>query len=149
MPMWTTKNKRPKKEHLTEEETKEKALNLLEYRAHSRKELFDKLRRFSDTDTVNGVLDMLEEAGLIDDETFAFQFAHDAMELKMFGPVRVKRELALRGIDGDTAENAIWAAEKETGSAEERLAELLERKYKNMLSDEKNISRIIAKLWVI
>ena len=147
MPMWTTKNKHPKKEHLTEEETKEKALNLLEYRAHSRKELFDKLRRFSDTDTVNGVLDMLEEAGLIDDETFAFQFAHDAMELKMFGPVRVKRELALRGIDGDTAENAIWAAEKETGSAEERLAELLERKYKNMLSDEKNRAKVINSLF--
>ena len=51
MPMWTTKNKHPKKEHLTEEETKEKALNLLEYRAHSRKELFDKLRRFSDIGT--------------------------------------------------------------------------------------------------
>ena len=69
------------------------------------------------------------------------------MELKMFGPVRVKRELALRGIDGDTAENAIWAAEKETGSAEERLGELLERKYKNMLSDEKNRAKVINSLF--
>ena len=37
-------NKRPKAK-MTFEEAKEKALNLLEFRAHSRMELFQKLRR--------------------------------------------------------------------------------------------------------
>ena len=132
---------------LTTEEAKEKALNLLEFRAHSRKELFDKLRRFTSAETANEVLDMLEEGGLIDDETYAFQYAHDAMELKYFGPERIKRELALRGIDDETAEAAIWAAEKETCTAEERLDRLIEIKYKNMLSDEKNRAKTINALF--
>ena len=104
--MWTTNKKRPA-HLLTTEEAKEKALNLLEFRAHSRKELFDKLKRFTSAATADEVLDMLEEGGLIDDETYAFQYAHDAMELKMLGPVRIKRELAMRGIDNETAEAAI------------------------------------------
>ena len=144
--MWTTNKKRPA-HLLTTEEAKEKALNLLEFRAHSRKELFDKLKRFTSAATAEEVLDMLEEGGLIDDETYAFQYAHDAMELKMLGPVRIKRELAMRGIDDETAEAAIWAAEAETGSAEERLDRLIEIKYKNLLSDEKNRAKTVNALF--
>lgn len=133
--------------NLTIEEAKEKALNLLEFRAHSRRELFDKLRRFTSDETADEVLRMLEEGGLIDDETYAFQYAHDAMELRFFGPERIKRELALRGIDGETAEAAIWAAEKETCPSEERLERLIEIKYKNMLSDEKNCAKTVNALF--
>ncbi len=143
--MWTTKNKPNTK--LTTEQTKEKALNLLEYRAHSRKELFDKLKRFTDAGTANEVLDMLEEGGLLDDEAYAFQYAHDLMEMKLLGPVRLKIELARKGIDEDIAERAIWAAEEEIGSAEERLERLIEIKYKNMLSDEKNRTKTINSLF--
>ena len=88
--MWTTKNK--PKTKLNTEQTKEKALNLLEYRAHSRKELFDKLKRFADVSVVNEVLDMLEEGGLLDDEAYAFQYAHDLMEMKLLGPSRLRME---------------------------------------------------------
>lgn len=133
--------------NLTIEEAKEKALNLLEFRAHSRRELFDKLRRFTSDETADEVLNMLEEGGLIDDETYAFQYAHDAMELRFFGPERIKRELALRGIDGETAEAAIWAAEKETCPSEERLERLIEIKYKNMLSDGKNCAKTVNALF--
>ena len=69
------------------------------------------------------------------------------MELKMLGPVRIKRELAMRGIDDETAEAAIWAAEAETGSAEERLDRLIEIKYKNLLSDEKNRAKTVNALF--
>ena len=143
--MWTTRNK--PKEKLTTEQTKEKALNLLEYRAHSRKELFDKLKRFTDIGTANEVLDMLEEGGLLDDEAYAFQYAHDLMEMKLAGPARLKRELAMRGIDEETAEEAIFAAEQEIGSAEERLERLIEIRYKNMLFDEKNRTKTINALF--
>ncbi|MBQ5323096.1 MAG: RecX family transcriptional regulator [Oscillospiraceae bacterium] len=90
--MWTTRNN--PKEKLTTEQTKEKALNLLEYRAHSRRELFDKLKRFARFDTVNEVLDMLEESGLIDDRTYAFQYAQYLMLMKLLGPQRLKMELS-------------------------------------------------------
>ena len=133
--MWTTRNN--PKTKLTTEQTKEKALNLLEYRAHSRRELFDKLKRFANIDTVNEVLDMLEDSGLIDDRAYAFQYAHDLMEMKLLGPQRLKMELSRKGIDDDTAEEAIFAAEEEIGTAEERLERIIELRYKNLLTDEK------------
>ena len=142
--MWTTNNHNTK---LTTEQTKEKALNLLEYRAHSRRELFDKLKRFSDIDTVNEVLDMLEDGGLIDDEAYAFQYAHDLMEMKLLGPARLKMELAKRGIKDEIAEEAIYAAEAEIGDAEERLLRIIELRYKNLLSDEKNCKKVINSLF--
>lgn len=143
--MWTTRNN--PKEKLTAEQTKEKALNLLEYRAHSRRELFDKLKRFARLDTVNEVLDMLEESGLIDDRAYAFQYAHDLMEMKLLGPQRLKMELSRKGIDDETAEEAILAAEEEIGSAEERLDRIIELRYKNLLTDEKNCKKIMNSLF--
>lgn len=143
--MWTTKNN--PKTKLTTEQTKEKALNLLEYRAHSRRELFDKLKRFADVNTVNEVLDMLEEGGLIDDRAYAFQYAHDLTEMKLLGPQRLKMELSRKGIDDDTAEEAIFAAEQEMGSAEERLDRIIGLKYKNLLFDEKNCKKVINSLF--
>ena len=143
--MWTTRNN--PKEKLTTEQTKEKALNLLEYRAHSRRELFDKLKRFARLDTVNEVLDMLEESGLIDDRAYAFQYAHDLMEMKLLGPQKLKMELSRKGIDDETAEEAILAAEEEIGSAEERLDRIIELRYKNLLTDEKNCKKIMNSLF--
>lgn len=138
--------KRPK-EKLSFEEAKEKALNLLEFRAHSRKELFDKLRRFADVSVADEVADILEEAGLINDEEYAFQCAHDLMELRFFGPVRVKQELARRGISPELIEAAIYRVEDETCPPEDRLRYLIERKYKNSLGDEKNIAKTINSLF--
>ena len=123
------------------EEAKEKALNLLEFRAHSRKELFDKLRRFTDVHTADEAIDLLEEAGLINDEEYAYQCAHDLMELRFFGPNRVKQELSRRGISPEAVEEAIFRTEEETCAPEERLRYLIERKYKNSLGDEKNIEK--------
>lgn len=145
--MWKTKNNKMPKTAFTTEETKEKALNLLEYRAHSRKELFDKLRRFTDEETAENVTAMMDEAGLIDDEAYAFQYVRDLIEMKFWGPARLRRELASKGIDDGITEDAIWAAEKELGSPEERLAKLIGIKYKNCLSDEKNRAKTINALF--
>ena len=139
-------NRRPK-EKFDFEEAKEKALNLLEFRAHSRKEIFDKLRRFTDAQTAGEVADALEEAGLINDEEYAYQCAHDLMELRFFGPNRVRQELSRRGISPETAEDAIFRTEEETCAPEERLRCLIERKYKNSLKDEKNIAKTINSLF--
>lgn len=143
--MWTTKNK--PKTKLNTEQTKEKALNLLEYRAHSRLELFDKLKVFAERETVNEVLDMLEDGGLIDDEAYAYQYAHDLMEMKLLGPSRLRMELKRKGIDEETAERAIFAAEEEIGTAEERLERIIEIRYKNQLTDEKNSKKVINSLF--
>lgn len=138
--------KRPK-EKLNLEEAKEKALNLLEFRAHSRKEIFDKLCRFTDVHTANEALDLLEETGLINDGEYAYQCAHDFMELRFFGPNRVKQELSRRGISPEEIEDAICRTEEETCAPEERLHCLIERKYINSLDNEKNIAKTINSLF--
>ena len=132
---------------LTKEETREKALNLLEYRAHSRDELLQKLRRFTDAETASAVLDELVEVGLINDEAFAVQYAHDLMEEKLLGPIRLRQELGRKGIDDETAEDAIWQAETELGDAESRLDRLIGMKYKENLADEKNRRRVVNALF--
>lgn len=142
--MWTKNNQKQK---LTAEQIKEKALNLLEYRAHSRRELFDKLKHFSAADVINGVLDELEEGALIDDEAYAFQYAHDLTEMKLFGNSRLKMELSRKGISEEIAEQAIWKAEEEFGPQEDRIARLLEIRYKDLLCDEKNIKKIMNSLF--
>ncbi len=132
---------------LTKEEAREKALNLLEYRAHSRYELLQKLRRFTDAETASAVLDELAEVGLIDDAAFAEQYAHDLIEGKLLGPMRLRWELARKGIDDGTAQDAVWRAEAELGGAEARLDRLLAVKYGNRLADEDNRRRAVAALF--
>lgn len=134
------------KEKLDFEKTKEKALNLLEYRAHSRKELFDKLKRVSDYNTVNEVLDILEDGGLIDDSVFAYEFAHDEIELKYYGPIRITMDLMVKGIDRNTAEEAIEKAQEELPDESERVSYLLSTKYSNILKEKNGIKRTISGL---
>lgn len=143
--MWKT-SKRPEKP-LTTEEAQEKALNLLEYRAHSRKEIFDKLRRFTTAEIAAEVVERLTEGGVLDDENFAYVFAYEAAALKYHGPVRIKRELSLRGIDADTAENALWLITDEIGPFEDRLDYLLAVKFKDSLFDEKNRAKTVQALF--
>ena len=55
---------------------KEKALYLLEHRAHSKKELADKIARAEfDREAAQRAADRMEELGLIDDEDYARRLA--------------------------------------------------------------------------
>ena len=132
---------------MTIEEAKEKALNLLEYRAHSRKEIFDKLRRFTSAEVADEVVALLTDGGVLDDEAFAYAYTYDAVALKSLGPTRIRRELSLRGIDDDAAERALWLVQDEVGSFEERLDALLAGKFKNSLFDEKNRAKTVNSLF--
>ena len=58
-----------------ERRAKEKALWLLSYREHSKKELEDKIRRTADEDSAQKAVDRMEELGLVDDERFARHYA--------------------------------------------------------------------------
>ena len=50
-------------------------------------------------------------------------------------------------MDEETAEEAIFAAEEEIGSSEERLERIIELRYKNQLTDEKNSKKVINSLF--
>ena len=80
-------------------ELRDKALNLLSYRAHSRRELSDKLKRKTscpDQD-LEEVLNWLEELGFLNDKTYAASVVRHATS-KSYGISRITAELSRRGI---------------------------------------------------
>ena len=85
------------------------AVKLLAGREHSRQELRRKLNvRHADADLIEAVLDDLEQRGLLSDERFAEIYV-DQRSRKGYGPLRIRAELAERGIGGEDA--ARWIDE--------------------------------------
>ena len=92
------------------------ALRLLGPREHSRAELADKLqRRGHDPAAVAGLLDEMEHAGLVDDTRFARLFAA-ARAGRGQGPVRIRRDLAARGVAPKAVEAGLAALEEDWGT---------------------------------
>ena len=72
---------------------KERALYLLEYRDHSKKELIDKVKRTNSEESAIQAVEYLEELGLVNDENFAKKYAHDLVYLKRLSGKRLEYEL--------------------------------------------------------
>ena len=87
-----------------ERRAKEKALWLLSYREHSKKELEDKIRRTADEDSAQKAVDRMEELGLVDDERFARHYAEKLLNSKHMSKRGIAFELTRKGIDKETAE---------------------------------------------
>jgi regulatory protein len=75
---------------------------------------------------IEPAVERLVETGGLDDERFARQFAADKRELRGWGPERIRKALAARGVDRDLIEAAL--AGDGRGSQLERAVELLERR---------------------
>lgn len=99
---------------LSYEQAKNKALRLLEYRTHSERELYDKLKRAgAENDDIENILEFLREYNLVNDREFAARYAKDLKNLKKMGKKRVKAELIKKGISSEFAESAIEEIEWE------------------------------------
>ena len=99
----------------------EKAVSLLNYRAHSRKELADKLKQKTGCGEaeLNNVLDRLEELGFLNDRSYAAAVVRSCAR-KRYGAQRALTELSRRGIPKELREEAL-AEMPEDGGALERL----------------------------
>lgn len=122
---------------------KEKALYLLEYRSHSKKELADKISRTTSREAAEAAVERMEELGLINDESYARQLAEYLMERKGYGVRRARQELLQKGIDRELIEELL---EELAPDPEEKLREIVKRKYQNQLKDEKGYRRTVAAL---
>ena len=100
---------------------RDKALSLLSYRAHSRKELSDKLRQKTSCSAqdLDEVLNWLEEMGFLNDRTYAASVVRHAAS-KGYGTSRITMELSRRGISKDLWEEAL-AEMPETDDTMDRL----------------------------
>ena len=110
-----------------------RALHFLGYRARSRKEVRDRLRRYGYGDeTVEGVVGRLEELGYLDDEEFARTAARE--KARRYGPRRVSAELRRSGVDAELAQGVVEEEFSDRSEAEAaRLA--AERRYNKGGSD--------------
>lgn len=123
----------------------EKALYLLEHRAHSKKELAAKIARSEiDHDAARRAAEHMEELGLVDDEQYARQLAGELFTRKNFGMRRVKQELRRKGIEDALIEIVVEEFSTEDDKTVEKIREIVKRKYPAAWEDEKVRRRAIA-----
>lgn len=103
------------------------AVRLLARRNHARAELAGKLRlRGFSGAAIEAALSACDRYGYLDDEETARQFFRE-LRRKGNGPLKIRRELARRGLNGDGVDGML---DGYAGGAEERAAarELLEKR---------------------
>lgn len=121
----------------------QKAMYLLGYRSHSKKELAQKLSRTVSREAAEKAAEKMTELGLVDDEEYARSLARGMFGRKGFAASRVRQELMRKGIGRELAERAAAEAEPEPGGA---IKQIIERKYARCLDDEKGRRRTVAAL---
>ncbi len=121
---------------------KEKALWLISYRDHSKKELESKVRNCSDKDSAKKAVEKLESVGLVDDEKFACNYAQQLLFVKHYSKKGAKYKLIEKGIDRDLADSVL---EEIDFDSQEHIRIIIEQKYHN-LSDEKTRRRAVSAL---
>ncbi|MBR2715132.1 MAG: RecX family transcriptional regulator [Ruminococcus sp.] len=119
---------------------KDKAMWLISYRDHSKKELIDKVAKHSSYDAAVKAVERLCELGLVNDENFARRYAHDLLFIKRLSKTGAKRKLIEKGIDKYLAEDTVDMIECDT---DDNLRAIIEKKYLKNLFDEKGRRRCV------
>ena len=122
---------------------KVKAMYLLEYRQRSSREIEEKLLPLYGEKATEAAVERLTDLGLINDESFARDYARNLLEVKRFSGKRVLYEMMKKGIDKELAEEII---EEYDTDPVEQIIEVINRKYLRSLNDEKGRKRIISGL---
>ena len=121
---------------------KDKAMWLISYRDHSRRELTEKLRRDYSAESAEAAVNRLGELGLIDDGRYARRYAADLVNLKRLSDRGVRQKLREKGIDRDLIDEIM---DELCVDEESQIRAVIERKYPD-LSDEKTRRRAVAAL---
>lgn len=122
---------------------KEKALNLLSYKEYTTKQLTDRLKRHTDEESAEQAVARMEELGLLDDDDYAERFARDLSERKKFGILRIRQEMRQRGLTNEQIE---YATSLLRSDSEEKMREIIARKYPLAYEDEKVRRRAFSAL---
>ena len=122
---------------------KDKALWLIGYRDHSRKDLITKLKKDYPEDICTATADRLEELGLLDDGRYARHYAADLVNLKHLSERGVRQKLYEKGIDRDLIDEIVDGLFIDE---EEQIRAVIEKKYARVLQDEKGRRRAVNTL---
>lgn len=121
----------------------EKALYLITYRGHSRKELENKIRRSYSSETAEEIADKMQELGLVNDEEYARKYATELLHKKHMSPKAIAYKLKEKGISSEII--SLITQELDYDPLDE-IREILERKYSDYSQNEKVKRRAIAYL---
>ena len=123
------------------------ALNSLDYRDHSEKEIRAKLLRKHDADYVDEAVEKLIELDLVNDERYAENYARELFERKKFGKMRIKSELRAKGISADIANTAVEELfEEEEPDNVQRIVDIIGKRYYNRMNDEVGRKKVFSAL---
>ncbi|MBR2315402.1 MAG: regulatory protein RecX [Clostridia bacterium] len=120
-----------------------KAVELISRREHSRKEIITKLTQRSYGEVASEVADELERLGYLNDERFAAMYAKELKHRKNMGKRRIAQELYLKGISRDIIESVMDEIDE---NPVEDIIEIINRKYRRYLGDEKGCNRTVNAL---
>ena len=122
--------------------TRETALRLLSYRPRSARELRQRLRRKGfGPEEVDWCLGHLDERGLVDDAAFAEMFSRDRVRLRPQGRRRLVQELRARGVDPETAMEAVQEVMQDEQVDELTLARQAASRWKPRAGEERERAR--------
>ena len=117
---------------------REKMLVKLDYGIRTKQYMRDEMRRLKvDIDDAEQIIEQFEETGLLNDEYYAKQYVQSVMY--KYGAKRILSELIKKGIDKETAQNAI---DSEYNIDTDVLYELIKKRLNNDF-DRKNIEKVI------
>ena len=122
---------------------RERALYLLDERDYGYVEMFKKLENNYPEDICYEVVNDLSRLGLIDDRRYAQKCAEYFLTRKLWGKYRAREEMRRRGIPSELIDEAL--EEYDEGS-DDRLRELIEKKYARKLADENGVNKVKAAL---
>lgn len=123
------------------------ALNSLDYRDHSEKEIRAKLLRKHDADFVDEAVEKLIELDLVNDERYAENYARELFERKKFGKMRIKSELRAKGISADIANAAVEELfEEEEPDNVQRIVDIIGKRYYNRMNDKVGRKKVFSAL---
>lgn len=123
------------------------ALNSLDYRDHSVREIRQKLLRKFDGEYVDSAIERLLEIGVLNDERFAANYAHELYTHKKFGKNRIRSELFGKGIDVETINSVLDEIfESEEADNVERIVDIIRKRYYNKMIDENSRRKVFAAL---
>lgn len=123
---------------------KEKALDLLSAREYTSAMLRQKLRQYYEEEPVEFAVGRMLELGLINDLDYGTRLCRDFINLRHYPLRRIALELSKRGLSREMIDEILSQYSEESQAA--AAAGLIQKKYKNNLSDQKGIQKTIAAL---
>ena len=123
-------------ESSNERRAKEKALWLISYRSHSKKELRDKISRTCDRQSAEKAVERMEELGLVNDRDYAERCAQTLIFTKHMSKRGAAMELRRKGIESEIIDEVLGDIEVDE---REQIQAVIDRKYAK--TGDENIRR--------